>query len=326
MLYLAIIFIALIAVVLLTPFRHRIHGLISDIREAQASARLKRERDRLERQKKEEQAAAERKRREREAREREKESALFFLGKMRSLIAEHKSALAYERRMCTQSDSYGNLDLSAWTDNNGLVGVAYMNGLEEPALLNSLIASPTLVTSGYLYFWKSVIVPRLGGVESFLNGWQMCRRTLPEFSKYSNWPAFILEEIDQAVHGASDQESDVTLSSQEIGIQYEMHCEAILTQAFWHVSRTSTTGDHGVDLIATHQSGPRVCIQCKYSSNPVGNTAVQEVAAGRAHYSGTHAVVVSHSGFTKSAKELALSNRVILLATEDLLYLFDRLN
>jgi HJR/Mrr/RecB family endonuclease len=80
-----------------------------------------------------------------------------------------------------------------------------------------------------------------------------------------------------------------------------------------------------VDLIATHKSGRRVCIQCKYHAKPVGNSAVQEVAAGRTYYSGTHAVVVSGSGFTRSAIQLARAAGVVLLNTDDLEFLSDKL-
>jgi len=48
-----------------------------------------------------------------------------------------------------------------------------------------------------------------------------------------------------------------------------------------------------------------VAIQCKNTAQPVGNAAVQEVFAGKAFYEATTAVVVSRSGFTSSAIQLA---------------------
>ena len=59
-------------------------------------------------------------------------------------------------------------------------------------------------------------------------------------------------------------------------------------------------------------------IRGKRYSNPVGNKAVQEIIAGTIFYDGTHSVVVSSSGFTKSAIKLAKSAGVILLNDSDL--------
>jgi HJR/Mrr/RecB family endonuclease len=111
----------------------------------------------------------------------------------------------------------------------------------------------------------------------------------------------------------------------ETGLEYEQYCKQILENLSWSVLETPASGDQGVDLIAIHPSGLRVCIQCKYASNPVGNGAVQEVVAGKAHYSGTHAVVVSHSGFTRSATDLARSNNVTLIGTDELQNLLEKI-
>ncbi len=55
----------------------------------------------------------------------------------------------------------------------------------------------------------------------------------------------------------------------------------------------------------------------KYSSN-VGNGAVQEIFAAKAHHSARHAAVVATSGFTPSARALASSTGVHLLHFTDL--------
>ena len=47
-------------------------------------------------------------------------------------------------------------------------------------------------------------------------------------------------------------------------------------------------------------------------------TAVQEIIAGQQFYGGTHAVVVSNAGFTKSAQTLASKTGVILISDEEL--------
>ena len=57
----------------------------------------------------------------------------------------------------------------------------------------------------------------------------------------------------------------------------------------------------------------RICIQCKDHEKAIGNKAVQEISAGKLFWKGTHAILVSKSGFTKSAKQLAKSNNVKLI-------------
>ena len=57
----------------------------------------------------------------------------------------------------------------------------------------------------------------------------------------------------------------------------------------------------------------RICIQCKDHEKAIGNKAVQEISAGKLYWKGTHAILVSKSGFTKSAQQLAKSNKVRLI-------------
>ena len=47
---------------------------------------------------------------------------------------------------------------------------------------------------------------------------------------------------------------------------------------------------------------------------PLENKAVQEISAGKLFWKGTHAMIVSKSGFTKSAHQLAKSNKVELIS------------
>ena len=86
----------------------------------------------------------------------------------------------------------------------------------------------------------------------------------------------------------------------------------ILKKNGWKVKETPNTGDQGVDLIASIDN-LRICIQCKNHKKVVGNTAVQEVSAGKLYWKGTHAVLVSKTGYTKSAQKLARANNVKLI-------------
>ena len=120
----------------------------------------------------------------------------------------------------------------------------------------------------------------------------------------------------------------IALEEREIkiktGIDYENYIEAILAESNFVVSRTPTTGDQGVDLIAT-KNGKRIAIQCKYYSKPVGNKAVQEVIAGRDYYECEHACVVSNNTFTLAAKKLASVSNILLLNENNIVEKFNNL-
>ena len=109
------------------------------------------------------------------------------------------------------------------------------------------------------------------------------------------------------------------------GDEYEEYCKYLLKRRGWIVELTPKSGDQGVDLIATKEN-LKVCIQCKRYSKPVGNKAIQEIFTGKQFYSGSHGVLVSNAGFTKSAKKLASKTGIILLSDENLINLEERLN
>jgi len=78
------------------------------------------------------------------------------------------------------------------------------------------------------------------------------------------------------------------------------------------VEKTGKTGDQGGDLVA-NLDGQRVLIQAKRYFNNVQNKAVQEAVAARGYYNCNRAMVVTNSGFTREAVELAKVNRIELI-------------
>lgn len=98
----------------------------------------------------------------------------------------------------------------------------------------------------------------------------------------------------------------------QIGRAFEQSCGARLGEVGFDVEFTSVSGDFGCDILAT-KDGLRYAVQCKARDGPTGLTAVQEAAAARSHYRADYAVVVSQSGYTKAARDLALSTRVVLV-------------
>lgn len=96
------------------------------------------------------------------------------------------------------------------------------------------------------------------------------------------------------------------------GHDFEHFCADILrSNGYVRVSVTPASGDQGVDVLA-EKGGLKFAIQCKKWSYPIGNTAVQEVSAGKAFYKCDVAVVLTNSTFTKGAIELAEATGVLL--------------
>lgn len=97
------------------------------------------------------------------------------------------------------------------------------------------------------------------------------------------------------------------LSKSKKGIAYERYVASILVRQGYRVSFTKKSGDFGADILAKRY-GVRLCVQCK--AYKAGISAVQEVLGAMAYYGGQG--VVAATGFTKSARELAMRSRVTL--------------
>ena len=99
------------------------------------------------------------------------------------------------------------------------------------------------------------------------------------------------------------------------GLEYENWCAAQLVKRKNYRSATVTpaSGDYGADIVAVDKKGRKVVFQCKYFKGKVGNSAVQEAVAAKAHYKADRAGVITNSVLTEKARELALENDVELL-------------
>ena len=146
------------------------------------------------------------------------------------------------------------------------------------------------------------------------------RTILPEieargFSDYAEprWDAMvaIVEEVAAAFLLPDEAEAP------EDGIAYEQFCAARLTVAGWRAHATQASGDQGADIVA-ERDRVRLVVQCKRYAKPVGNAAVQEVAAACRYWAGDMAAVVSNAGFTPAARKLAAATGVLLLHHDDL--------
>ena len=94
----------------------------------------------------------------------------------------------------------------------------------------------------------------------------------------------------------------------KIGENTENEVKSWLEKLGYTVQSTPCSGDYGVDLICTGKDGSLVAIQVKNNATTKAKasvSAVQEVYAGGKYYDCVKFVVVSYTGFTDNAKNMA---------------------
>jgi len=101
-------------------------------------------------------------------------------------------------------------------------------------------------------------------------------------------------------------------------LEFEGFCVHLLSKGGWDAQTTKTSGDQGVDIVATKR-GIKCVFQVKKLNKPVGNKAVQEVHAGMSYYGYVNfGFVVTNNDFTSSAKDLAKATGVHLIHYSEL--------
>jgi restriction system protein len=119
--------------------------------------------------------------------------------------------------------------------------------------------------------------------------------------------------IDDLVNEAAQKQPAFSVFDESMQpSDFEVFCADELRRAGWDARVTSQSRDQGADVIA-EKDNLRVVVQCKLYSRPVGNKAVQEVVAARAHQRASYGVVVTNSSYTSAAEQLAATNGVMLL-------------
>lgn len=131
--------------------------------------------------------------------------------------------------------------------------------------------------------------------------------------------------IVQATYARLQQEPvSAAFSDNMKPFEFERFCAEQLRLGGWNAHVTTQNRDQGVDIVA-EKGGKRLVLQCKLYSGPVGNGAVQQIAAGRVHEGADYAAVVTNSRYTSPAEELASTNGILLLHHWDLMKLDDLL-
>ncbi len=246
-------------------------------------------------------------------------NANYFIQVITNLIEENKYNLLEERIRLINIDAYGNEDLNKWIGNPPL----------DPKTIELNIKNGSKkFKEGIPYFWEKVIIKKFESPELFFDKWRSYVLVNPTIDdeilgqrrqlEIDDWFVFIASQIEKSclkiLNNNSLKKSNENYNK---GINFENNCMDILKNSGWKVKETPSSGDQGVDLIASID-GLRVCIQCKNHEKAIGNKAVQEISAGKLYWKGTHAVLVSKSGFTKAAQKLAKANNVELIHESEL--------
>jgi restriction system protein len=101
------------------------------------------------------------------------------------------------------------------------------------------------------------------------------------------------------------------------GIDYEHFVANQFKESGWTAQVTKASVDQGAD-VKIWSGDVDAVVQCKWYQNAVGNKAVQEIVAARTHYGVHNAIVVSKSGYTDAARELANTNDVWLIHHDEI--------
>jgi restriction system protein len=154
------------------------------------------------------------------------------------------------------------------------------------------------------YFINTALIPHLSNL-----GYSFDKKEMKQL--YPSFDAAI-EHVARRALPASSAITDIAT-----GHDYEHFCARLLSKNGFYPSVTKASGDQGVDIIADC-NGLSVVFQCKFSTSPVGNKAVQEVVAARIHEQADLAVVISNTTYTKSAEALAGTTGTILINHDEI--------
>ena len=237
----------------------------------------------------------------------------FFIDEINRIIEENKYNLLEERRKLKEIDPYGNENLDKWFGNPPI---------NETLVHKNILEGSTKFKEGIPYFWLKVIIKNFEGIELFFQKWNYYKLKNPLIEdeilgikrklNSNDWYLFIASLVEKSCHKLSNEIQVNSNINHKKGLRFENFCFQKFQSQGWVVKQTPFSGDQGVDIIASIDN-LRLCIQCKDHQKAIGNKAVQEVFAGKKYWSGTHAILISRSGFTKSAQKLAMSSNVILI-------------
>lgn len=199
------------------------------------------------------------------------------------------------------------------------------------------------IESAILYHKNTLVTRRAQLVYEDAHGQPQVRKWVKEieyFIKYHASPLLsraelrllerynqnIIEHIERTIKRVQLEDPVFRSYSENMSpAEFETFCAEQLRGGGWIARVAGQPGDQGADVVA-EKNGVVIAVQCKKYTRPVGNKAVQEAAAARAHQNANYGIVVTNNKYTKAAEHLAKTNNVFLLHFRDLkrLYYFIR--
>lgn len=218
------------------------------------------------------------------------------------IVERHLDALVLERKKLLVPDKYDHIDTKNWA--------AELAHFTENVGLPHVLAITSESERGS--YWAE-----------YLKGLPALERYRAVKDASQDIASATLGVISAAIILAADEETEfqiaantgndnAALSEYKTPGEFEQWCAEQLRGAGWDAKVQGATGDQGVDVLAT-RNGVSLAVQCKFYSKPAGNKSVQEVVAGKQFYKCDYAAVVASSGYTPSARALALQTNVHLL-------------
>lgn len=107
------------------------------------------------------------------------------------------------------------------------------------------------------------------------------------------------------------------------GVEFEEFVANLFRYLGFKTSTTPTTGDNGIDIIATTHD-TTIGIQAKlYYNHNISNSAVQEAYSGKHFYKCDMGMVITNWKFSKPAQNLAKQLNIVLLDREAIIKMIE---
>lgn len=245
--------------------------------------------------------------------------------KMLALIDKHIPALALKQQQLTSKDAYGIVDVSAFSNEvdyfiERVLGAdsdvkSYLGGVDSGNYDATISALSRQMDEG--------ILKQSQGGKVAQSEIDKMKATIAAISKASDERTraakqAIIKAVGEYRIKEIENEHDVAVDVESLDpVQFEHFCADALRNDGWDARVTQASGDQGIDVIASY-GNVKAVFQCKKYAQPVGNGAVQEIAAGKQFERADIAAVVSNATFTPSAKQLASTTGVHLLHYSEL--------
>jgi restriction system protein len=115
---------------------------------------------------------------------------------------------------------------------------------------------------------------------------------------------------------------DLAMIDKMTGFEFEEYIGRLFQEFDFSVIITKKSHDFGCDVLL-EKNGDRIAIQTKRTEGKVSLRAVQEIVASLKKYDARIGVVISNAKFSKSARQLAKINDVVMINRNAILRLID---